>query len=90
MSMRHGPIDLIVEVEGRLLEKTWDVYEAAADVFPNILPTLCDELPLLRKQITHKNARPNGAVAQRMYGAAERFCQKHFVTPMIAVARLLL
>lgn len=85
LHLRHGPIDLIIEVQG-----SKEVEQAAiaqvVSVFPKVLPELVRELDLLRKPINLTTAIPDGLVAQSMVKAAQRHASSYFVTPMIAVA----
>ena len=50
LHLNHGPIDLVIAAEGewRAVERA---YAQAAAVFPNILPDLVAELPLLRNPL---------------------------------------
>lgn len=84
---QHGPIDLIIGVEGEPdvvsagLERAWER-------FSQILPELVIELKALRRSIPNTlepRSSFHSAVAQRMFAA----CWGHraqFVTPMAAVA----
>ena len=80
---QHGPIDLIITVDGkagaiaRALESAWSRFQ-------QVLPELVDELALLRQAVRSDRAF-EGAVAKRMQAA----CWPHraqFITPMAAVA----
>ncbi len=86
LSLRHGPIDLIVEAAGVTPQETEKAYGAAVRVFSDILPSLCDELPLLRRQVAPNGDVPTSTVGRAMDRAARCFSSNHFVTPMIAVA----
>jgi uncharacterized protein len=80
LRLTHGPIDLILSADGA----RDDAFRAAMRVFPAILPTLCAELPLLRRAA---GPRPAGAVAARMHDACRAPREAGiFVTPMAAVA----
>jgi len=82
--LSHGPIDLVVEAFGDPAE-VHRAYDQAQAVFPAILPTLAEELSLLRRPMDQITDAPNGPVARRMVAA----CRAHapaFVTPMAAVA----
>jgi ApbE superfamily uncharacterized protein (UPF0280 family) len=85
LHLHDGPIDLIIEADGRA-NAVSAAYEAAARRFVSILDELCSELPLLRSRAGKNSRRPCGAVAQRMYAAVEPFCGQCFITPMAAVA----
>jgi ApbE superfamily uncharacterized protein (UPF0280 family) len=84
---QHGPIDLIIGVEGDPdavnagLERAWER-------FSQILPELVIELKALRRPIPNTlepRASFHSAVAQRMFAACWRH-RAQFVTPMAAVA----
>lgn len=86
---RHGPIDLVLGVEGdprivdAALEAAWRRFEA-------VLDELVGELPLLRAPcpLAGNAPRARGPVAQRMIDACAPFarCFGLFITPMAAVA----
>jgi len=80
LHLHHGPIDLVIEVEGR---NRAACYRAAARRFATILDELVPELPALRRPL--HGYRFRGAVARRMAGAVTPF-DDVFVTPMAAVA----
>jgi ApbE superfamily uncharacterized protein (UPF0280 family) len=83
--IHDGPIDLIVEAFGEQSART-TAYEAASQRFVTILDELCNELPLLRSA-SGANASPlHGVVARRMVRAVGPFAERHFITPMAAVA----
>jgi len=81
--LQHGPIDLVIFVEGApaAVRRAKD---AAAVAFPCVLPDLVAELPRLRQPLAAP-CRFAGAVAQRMAAAAAVF-RGVFITPMAAVA----
>lgn len=81
---QHGPIDLILAVEG---EKSC-VRQALADGwsrFRSILPQLVDELIELRRPVDEEPSL-HGPVAARMLRASRPFAAERFITPMAAVA----
>jgi len=81
---QHGPIDIIVGVEG----DTEAVEGALADSwerFTQILPELVTELPLLRAR-AQANSTVHGAIANRMLDACRPYMDRVFATPMAAVA----
>lgn len=84
LHLQHGPIDLIIGVDGDAPDCRSAAFEAAAARFESILDELVSELPMLRRALSQ--ARPRGKVAQRMHAAAHPFAQEDFVTAMIAVA----
>lgn len=82
LHLQAGPIDLICRAWGSAaaVRRAW---KAGAAAFAPILPTLCQELALLRRPLPAP--RPAGAVARAMHDA----CRPHaagFITPMAAVA----
>ncbi len=81
LHLHHGPIDLIIGVDGPAREACFAV---AVKRFEGLLDRLVEELSALRKLITGKT-QFHGPVARRM----QRAVQPHtytFVTPMAAVA----
>jgi hypothetical protein len=85
LHLQDGPIDLIVEANGR----AYDVrvaYEAAAERFTGLLDELCEELTELRRAVELGRCLLTGAVARRMHGAVAPFAAGCFITPMAAVA----
>ena len=85
LSMRHGPIDLIVEAYGES-EQTEKAYQQAAFAFESVLTDLVSELDLLRTPLGPIAPVLQGQVSTRMVSAAQPFTKHSFVTPMIAVA----
>jgi hypothetical protein len=85
LHLHDGPIDLIVEADGRR-EQIHAAYDAAARRFVTILDELCAELPLLRQAVGSSVRRPQGAIARRMAAAVEPYAERCFITPMAAVA----
>ncbi len=93
LHLQHGPIDLIIGVEGpaAVVEAA---FARAYDKFCDVLDGLVAELPRLRRPLTSKNSIEynnfNGKVAQRMVMAIQphcgRFTGDDFITPMAAVA----
>ncbi len=84
LRLRHGPIDLILDLCGE--EDAIARAEAAArNAFANLLERLVDELPLLRAPVRFDTLEPVGAAARRMM-AAVRPHARAFITPMAAVA----
>jgi ApbE superfamily uncharacterized protein (UPF0280 family) len=84
MHLSHGPIDLIVQADGAPGEVAAALAQAASR-FQDLLPALCDELPLLRAPTTAGPCPLVGPVAQRMWAATAAH-RPAFVTPMAAVA----
>jgi len=81
---QHGPIDLIIGVEGEPVAVQAAVL-GAWNRFTQVLPELVGELPLLRRP-AGQGAAPQGRVAARMLAAALPYAAQVFVTPMAAVA----
>jgi ApbE superfamily uncharacterized protein (UPF0280 family) len=84
LHLNHGPIDLIIEAFGPVAE-VQSAYAQAWVRFPDILPKLVEELPLLRQAIGPAPPALGGPVAQRMAAAVWPHRQR-FITPMAAVA----
>ncbi|MFN3261784.1 MAG: UPF0280 family protein [Pikeienuella sp.] len=80
LSLRHGPIDLVIGAEG---PGRAAALEAAEARFATILEELCAELPLLRRPVAE---RPEGETARLMWAATRPHADRAFVTPMAAVA----
>ena len=83
--LQDGPIDLIVEANGKEADVR-AAYEAAARRFTGLLDELCAELSELRKAADPARCLLQGTVARRMHGAVAPFAADHFITPMAAVA----
>lgn len=81
LHLQHGPIDLIIGVEGADREAC---FEAAASRFETVLTGLVAELPALRSPFT-SDLTLFGPVARRMVRAVAPHGDG-FVTPMAAVA----
>lgn len=81
---QHGPIDLIIGIEGEpaavqaALSRAWHR-------FTQVLAELVGELSLLRRPAGHGTS-PQGRVAARMVAACLPYASQVFVTPMAAVA----
>ncbi|MBM3570234.1 MAG: UPF0280 family protein [Alphaproteobacteria bacterium] len=84
LGLRHGPIELAIGAEGAA-EDVERAYRAAEACFPDILPRLVEELPLLRAPMGSSRPRAKGPVARRMVEATWPH-RAVFVTPMAAVA----
>ena len=89
LSMRHGPIDLVLEAETDAdgdpihIKKA---YQQAAQAFKCVLTDLVTELDTLRKPLTTPAAQFSGEVASNMQRATASVAGHLFATPMIAVA----
>lgn len=84
LHLRHGPIDLIIEVDGAPAEIRL-AYAQAIKRFETVLTELVDELPDLRRDCPAAGLGLRGTVARRMEAAVLPFAQ-HRITPMAAVA----
>lgn len=82
LHLQHGPIDLIVNATGAARDAA---LRAAQDAFPDVLPSLVAELPLLRAPTQEAPATVHGPVARRMAAAVHPH-HAGFITPMAAVA----
>ena len=85
LHLQDGPIDLIVEANGREAD-VCAAYRAAAHRFDGLLDELCVELSELRKAAHPTHCALDGVVARRMYSAVAPFAADCFITPMAAVA----
>ena len=85
LHLQDGPIDLIVEAEGREADIR-AAYAAAARRLEGLLDELCAELPELRKPAHPIHSPLQGVVARRMQAAVAPFAADCFITPMAAVA----
>ena len=81
---QHGPIDLILAVEGdfaareRAIAACWNRFQA-------VLPGLVAELVQLRRP-AHERPAVQDPVSARMVQACAPFAAERFITPMAAVA----
>ncbi|WP_127115791.1 UPF0280 family protein [Shimia sediminis] len=82
LHLQHGPIDLIIGVDGQRDR----AFAAATERFQTVLQELVDELTELRAPLGAETRPPGGPVAQRMHRAAMPFVDAGFMTRMIAVA----
>jgi ApbE superfamily uncharacterized protein (UPF0280 family) len=82
LHLQHGPIDCLCRAWGEP-DQIARAYAQASDIFPEILPTLCAELPALRTPLP--SLPPAGEVARAMHAACAPFADR-FITPMAAVA----
>jgi ApbE superfamily uncharacterized protein (UPF0280 family) len=91
LHLQHGPIDLVIGVDGALsleLEayQRAHAFALAHRRFKTVLDELVAELPLLKSQALPGGKEPDGAVARRMWQAVLPFAGEFFITPMAAVA----
>ncbi|MFV0384568.1 UPF0280 family protein [Paracoccus sp. (in: a-proteobacteria)] len=83
LHLQHGPIDLIIGADDPGRDRA---FAAAAARFDGMLEGLVSELPAHRAPLLPDTPEPADPVARRMYRAARPFCDRAFLTPMIAVA----
>ena len=91
LHLQHGPIDLVIGVDGAVsleLEAyhRHHAYAMANRRFRTILEELVAELPLLKSPATPDGPMPKGSTAQRMMAAVQPYASDCFITPMAAVA----
>lgn len=84
LHLQHGPIDLIIGVDGNFKARN-EGFKAAKERFETVLDELVTELPLLRSPVSQESDLPIGGIAKRM-DAATRPHSPGFITPMAAVA----
>jgi len=85
LHLQDGPIDLIVEANGKEADVN-AAYDAAARRFTGLLDELCAELSQLRDAADPARCSLKGVVARRMHAAVAPFAADCFITPMAAVA----
>ena len=85
LHLHDGPIDLVVEAFGGVVERR-AAYAAATRRFATVLDELCAELPALRAPARSDGFGPKSPVGRRMVAAVALFADRCFVTPMAAVA----
>lgn len=91
LHLQHGPIDLVIGVDGAIsleLEAYFrtHAFALANRRFKTVLEELVGELPLLKSQALADSPEPQGSTARRMMAAVRPFAPTHFITPMAAVA----
>ncbi|MCB1445446.1 MAG: UPF0280 family protein [Rhizobiaceae bacterium] len=91
LHLHHGPIDLVIGVDGavsRELENYYrqHAYALAYRRFRTVLDELVAELPLLRSPAVPHGPEPRGDIARRMMAAVRPYGGDCFITPMAAVA----
>jgi uncharacterized protein len=84
LHLQHGPIDLVIEAFGSR-DEVARAYTQAVARFDDILPTLVDELAMLRKPVGRVRPSARGPVARRMTAAVWPH-RAAYITPMAAVA----
>jgi uncharacterized protein len=85
LHLQDGPIDLIVEANGKAADVR-AAHGAAVRRFDGLLDELCMELTELRKAAHPTHCALEGVVARRMHAAVSPFAGDCFITPMAAVA----
>ncbi|GEO86647.1 MULTISPECIES: UPF0280 family protein [Alphaproteobacteria] len=89
LHLQHGPIDLVIGVDGEgpgISEQRTAAFNAAFARLSTILDELVAELPLLKQAVRPGSIRPENPVARRMMEAVRPFAAYRFITPMAAVA----
>lgn len=91
LHLQHGPIDLIIGVDGAISLELESYQRAHAFALANrrfktVLEELVAELPLLKSQAHPDSPMPKGSTAKRMMRAVHPYTDTHFITPMAAVA----
>ena len=91
LHLQHGPIDLIIGVDGAIsleLEsyQRANAFALANRRFQTILEELVAELPLLKRPALSDGPMPTGPTARRMMAAVLPYADTDFITPMAAVA----
>lgn len=91
LHLQHGPIDLIIGVDGAISLEMESVYRRHAFALANrrfktVLEELVGELPLLKAAARADSPEPQGSTARRMMAAVRPYAEMHFITPMAAVA----
>jgi len=91
LHLQHGPIDLVIGVDGAISLEHESYYRHHAYALANrrfrtILEELVAELPLLKSAATPEGGRLEGSTAQRMMAAVRPYAADCFITPMAAVA----
>jgi uncharacterized protein len=84
LHLNHGPIDVVIEAWGEA-DEVAQAYAQVEAIFPDVLPTLARELPILRSGARRDWTRLQGPVARRMAASCLKF-PGVFVTPMASVA----
>ena len=84
--MRHGPIDLFVKIDADDPSVIYAALRFLSGPLGEVLPSLCEELPLLRTNVENIAFPPKSAVGKKMYESAASVSDFDIVTPMIAVA----
>jgi ApbE superfamily uncharacterized protein (UPF0280 family) len=91
LHLQHGPIDLIIGVDGAIsleLEAYFrnHAFALANRRFRTVLDELVAELPLLKTRACPDSPEPGGTTARRMMAAVRPYTETHFITPMASVA----
>ena len=84
--LHHGPIDMFAEIDSDEINIQADAAKMLGEKFKNVLPSLCEELPILRSNVDSIVDAPASIVGRKMFDSAVRFSAYDIVTPMIAVA----
>ena len=84
LHLQHGPIDCVVQAWGAS-DEVEAAYAQAVQCFEDVLPTLVNELQVLRAPVADAYPSVRGLVARRMVAAVWPH-RRVFITPMAAVA----
>jgi hypothetical protein len=85
LHLQQGPIDLILEVFAAPQQRE-TAFAAAQARFDRVLTELVAELPELRRNVLISHSILRGTIARRMAAATAPLAERHFITPMAAVA----
>lgn len=85
LHLQQGPIDLVIEAVAGQQERAL-AFTAAQRRFQSVLTELVGELAALRRNVTDSGDSLQGAIARRMVRASSPFADRHFISPMAAVA----
>ncbi|TQV73356.1 UPF0280 family protein [Denitrobaculum tricleocarpae] len=85
LHLQQGPIDLIIEAVADQDQRAL-AFVAAQRRFLMVLTELVEELTALRQPVTTTGEAFRGKIARRMAQATWPLADRHFITPMAAVA----
>ena len=85
LHLQQGPIDLVIQAEGEP-DVVRQAHAIAQRRFGEVLPSLVQEIKLLRTPVQTERNPMQGEVARLMWQACAPFAYGTFLTPMAAVA----
>lgn len=85
LHLQQGPIDLVIDAVADHDQRAL-AFVAAQRRFLTILTELVAELPELRQSVSVTGETLHGEIARRMVKATSPLAERHFITPMAAVA----